>query len=475
MNHAEKAALIIEYLGGEENIARFWRCVTRLRFNLNEDDLAQLDKIKAIDGIVGINIQGDQTQVIIGGDVDNYYTEVEKLLGNGDKANSEAVEKPKTKQKLSVKYIFNLMIDTISGCFTPILPAIIGAGMLKGIIAILLLLNLVSQGSETLEVLNLIADAPFYFLPFLVVVSSANKFKVNTFLALWLSGCMLYPTIVNSFEAGAMNSISFFGLPVLIVNYTSSVIPIILGTYVLSHIYKFFDKRIPGMLTMIVVPMVTLLIVAPLQLIVLGPLASYASVYLEAGIAWLFGTNGMIAGGVFGFALAPIVITGMHYAFYPSVLQSIASSGFDYFFMPVGVVSNLAQGAATLAVMLKTKNKDLKVLAASTGITALFGVTEPAMYGVTLKNKKAFYFSLIGAGCGGAYVIGTGTVGFAFATPGIAALPLFIDPANSMNLVNVLIGCVISMGIAFTLTYLFALKDEDADREEELVLDPEKA
>lgn len=232
-----------------------------------------------------------------------------------------------------------------------------------------------------------------------------------------------------------------------------------MGTYFLSHIYNFFEKRIPTMLTMILVPMITLLIIAPLQLIALGPVASYASIYLERGIAWLFATNGTIAGAVFGFALAPIVITGMHYAFYPSVLQSIATSGFDYFFMPIGVVSNLSQAVATLAVMIKTRKKDTKVLAASTGITALFGVTEPAMYGVTLKNKRAFYFSLIGAGLGGAYVMNTNVIAFAFATPGIAALPLFIDAANSMNTIHILIGIAISMGTSFILTYFFAVKE----------------
>lgn len=455
MDNHELAKEIIRLAGGEKNIVQAWHCITRLRFNLSDDKKANLNEILNLKGVLGAQFQNGQFQVIIGSNVASVYAEVESELGHRSNLND-----PEQKNKESRKGIINLILDTISGIFTPILPAIVGAGMLKGFLALFVSLGWLSAESGEYAILSIIGNSAFYFLPFLLAVSSARKFKVNEFLALTLAGTLLYPTILDAFKAGQIDPIRFLSLPVSIVGYSESVIPIILGVWLLSYIYRLVDRFIPNVLKIIFTPMLVLMITVPLTLIFIGPLGNYAGVYLEQGISWLFAHSGPLAGIVLGATMPLIVMAGMHYAFFPGTLQSIGKLGYDVLLLPISLMTNIGQAGAALAVAFRSKDAKMRSIALSSGISALLGITEPALYGVTLKLKRPFYASVIGGAVGGGFITAVGLKCYGFAVPGLIALPLYLEPdGGTANLIYALIGITMSFAISFIVTLLLGFKD----------------
>ncbi|MFX3649927.1 MAG: beta-glucoside-specific PTS transporter subunit IIABC [Paenibacillus sp.] len=447
MNHRELSKEIIRLTGGQENITQAWHCITRLRFNVREQNKVQLEQIKALDGVLGAQFQNDQFQVVIGNQVAAVYEQIE------DQMKQSGVSKPETDAPRSKG--INAVLDTISGIFTPILPAIVGTGMLKGILALLVTLGVIQETSGEYQVLSSIANAAFYFLPFLLAVSSARKFKVNEYIALTLAGTLLYPTILNAYLANQLEPIRFLSLPVSIVNYTQSVIPIILGVWLLSYVHRWVDRFIPGPVKVIFTSMIVLVITVPILLIAIGPLGNYMGIYLEMGTSWLFAHSGPLTGIILGGLMPLIVMTGMHYAFFPGTLQNLSKLGYDVLLLPINLITNMSQAGAVTAVFLKTKDKKMKSIALSSGISALLGITEPALYGVTLKLKKPFYASLIGGAAGGGFITAVGLKCFGFAVPGLLSLPLYIGPNGGMsNFWYALIGIGISFSVSFVLTLL---------------------
>ncbi|MDT9717676.1 beta-glucoside-specific PTS transporter subunit IIABC [Paenibacillus sp. ClWae2A] len=447
MNHRELSKEIIQLTGGQGNISQAWHCITRLRFNVRDENKVQLEQIRALDGVLGAQFQGDQFQVVIGNKVAAVYEEIEDQLKQDGKPQPEAGA-PRSRG-------INAVLDTISGIFTPILPAIVGTGMLKGILALLVTLGVIQETSGEYQILSSVANAAFYFLPFLLAVSSARKFKVNEYIALTLAGTLLYPTILNAFLANQLEPIRFLSLPVSIVNYTQSVIPIILGVWLLSYVHRWVDRFIPGPVKVIFTSMIVLVITVPILLIAIGPLGNYIGIYLEMGTSWLFAHSGPLTGIVLGGLMPLIVMTGMHYAFFPGTLQNLSKLGYDVLLLPINLVTNMSQAGAVTAVFLKTKDKSMKSIALSSGISALLGITEPALYGVTLKLKKPFYASLIGGAAGGGFITAVGLKCFGFAVPGLLALPLYIGPGGGMaNFWYALIGIGISFTVSFILTLL---------------------
>lgn len=263
MNHRELSKEIIQLTGGQENITQAWHCITRLRFNVREQNKVQLEQIKALHGVLGAQFQNDQFQVVIGNQVAAVYEQIE------DQMKQSGISKPETDAPRSKG--INAVLDTISGIFTPILPAIVGTGMLKGILALLVTLGAIQEKSGEYQVLSSIANAAFYFLPFLLALSSARKFKVNEYIALTLAGTLLYPTMLNAYLANQLEPIRFLSLPVSIVNYTQSVIPIILGVWLLSYVHRWVDRFIPGPVKVIFTSMIVLVITVPILLIAIGP------------------------------------------------------------------------------------------------------------------------------------------------------------------------------------------------------------
>ncbi|MBY0116746.1 beta-glucoside-specific PTS transporter subunit IIABC [Paenibacillus xylanexedens] len=455
MNYRELSKEIIQLTGGQENITQAWHCITRLRFNVREQNKVQLEQIKALDGVLGAQFQNDQFQVVIGNQVAAVYEQIE------DQMKQSGISKPETDAPRSKG--INAVLDTISGIFTPILPAIVGTGMLKGILALLVTLGAIQEKSGEYQVLSSIANAAFYFLPFLLALSSARKFKVNEYIALTLAGTLLYPTMLNAYLANQLEPIRFLSLPVSIVNYTQSVIPIILGVWLLSYVHRWVDRFIPGPVKVIFTSMIVLVITVPILLIAIGPLGNYMGIYLEMGTSWLFAHSGPLTGIILGGFMPLIVMTGMHYAFFPGTLQNLSKLGYDVLLLPINLITNMSQAGAVTAVFLKTKDKRMKSIALSSGISALLGITEPALYGVTLKLKKPFYASLIGGAAGGGFITAVGLKCFGFAVPGLLSLPLYIGPNGGMsNFWYALIGIGISFSVSFVVTLLLKWDEPNA-------------
>ena len=430
MDNKKLAESIVKEIGGTENIERGWHCITRLRFNVVDKDEVELENIKKLEGVLGAQFKSGQFQVIIGNKVADVYKEVSQIIGEPS-TNLKRKDDTGPKEKVNViDYVF----DVISGVFTPILPAIVAGGLLKGVLVLLVTLNLMSDTGTNYQLLNFIADAPFYFLPFLLAYSTAKKFNTDVSIAIALAGVLLYPQIVEFANTGEITSIHFLGLPIPMYSYASSVIPILLGVILLSVVYRQIDKIVPKSLRIVFLPLLTLLITALLTLAFIAPLGRYVGIYIDSFFPNLFEIAGPIAGLLLGGFMPLIVITGMHYAFFPGSLISFERYGYDIIFVPMSLVANLAQAGATLGVILKTRNRKMKQLSISTFIPAIFGITEPTIYGVTMKLKKPFYASLVAGGLGGA-IYGFFTVkSTAFTLPGVTNIPSYIIPGTNSEL-----------------------------------------
>ncbi|GEN88946.1 beta-glucoside-specific PTS transporter subunit IIABC [Oceanobacillus sojae] len=457
MNQQKLAKDILSLVGGEENVGSVTHCYTRLRFNLKNNDLADKDKIESLDGVIRVQIQSGQFQVVIGNEVGKVYKELEKQGDFQSGENDETVQEEKKGN------IIGRFFEVIASIFTPIIPAIAGAGLVKGILGLVTTFNWAPADSDIVTVLNIVADAVFYFLPFFLAVSAARKFKTNEFIALALAGGLMYPTLIEGAKAiaeGGAEGLSLFGIPLPFINYSSTVIPIIISIWLLSYVHRWVDAIMPNALRVIFTPTIVLLIMIPFQLVAIGPLGSYLGIGLADGITWLFEHAGILAGGILGATRPLLVIVGMHYGLMPIAIQNIAVLGFDYL-VPVFLMANMGQAAAALAVFIKTKNKDLKTIAASSTVSAFLGITEPAMYGVNLRLKKPFIAALIGSGIGGAFITGFGVTASAFVLPGLTSLPVFSGP----KFIYLIIGLIITIAVTMVLTFLLGFKDMETKKE----------
>ena len=449
MNFERIAKEVLENVGGANNVANVTHCVTRLRFNLKDDYKADIDKIKKIKGVMGQVNKGGQFQVIIGNDVSDVYKELLKL-GNFKSSNNQEEEKG------AKKGIITSVFDTIAGIFTPIIPAIAGCGMLKAFLGLFVALGLISTETQTYYIFSFISDAAFFFMPLLLAYTAGIKFKTSPFLAMVIGGVLLHPSFSALVSAG--EPVSFLGLPVRLVNYSSSVIPIILIVWLMSYVEKLANKFIPKVLRLVFVPLIVITVTAPIGLIVIGPLGTVIGDVLASGIMFIDSkatwTLPLIMGG-----LTPlIVMTGMHYSLYPALFTQLATLGYQTL-MPGMLISNVCQGAAALCVSIKSKNSELKQLASSTGITALLGITEPAMYGVNLKLKKPLYAVLCGGALGGLYAGLTAVKGYTPSGSGLPGIAAYIGPEMS-NVVNILIACGIGFVATFIITWFIGFEDE---------------
>lgn len=452
------ASNVIKEIGGKENITESWHCVTRLRFNLKDKNIVKIESIKKISGVIGAQFSGNQFQVIIGNDVAKVYEEVSAQIGNLPQ-NSE-----NNNQK---EGLISKLMDTISGIFTPALPALVGTGLLKGFLALFIALGWMTDSSTLYSVLNMVSDCAFYFLPFLLAVSSARKFKTNEYLALCIAGGMLYPTMTEGYNAllngGEVASMQLFGiLPIPFLAYSSSVIPIILAVWCLKYVYNFVKKIMPAVLTTMFTPMLTLLIVIPLTLVIFGPIGTYAGALLSGVLLWLFENVGILAGALVGACYPLLVMTGMHWALMPIMLTSFTDLGYDASMAPAMLAATFAMAGATFGVFFKTKNTEMKQLSLSSGISALLGITEPAMYGVTLKLRKPFYGAMVGGAISGLIMNVFQIKNYGMSMPGLIALAGYVDKNNEMNIIVAIIGSAIAFLVAAVCTYLIGFTEEES-------------
>ena len=460
-NHLSKT--ILKNVGGEENILDVYHCITRLRFHLKDSSKVNEKEITDSEGIAGAQFKGSEFQVIIGNDVKNVYENfVSHMKDFGRQDGEVSTEKTNIMTKL---------MDTLAGVFVPVLPAITSAGMVKSVLALLLAVRAISSESDIYQLFNILSDAAFYFLPFLLAVTSARKFKTNEFLALTVAGSLMYPTIMTGAADGG--GLHVFGLTIPFINYAASIIPIVLSVWLLSKVYRFIDKRTPETVRLLIAPMLSLFIIVPISLGLLAPLGNYAGYYLAGFLTWIFAVSGPVAGLILGATIPLIVMTGMHYVVNPIVLQNLNQLGYD-FIAPLFFLCNIAQAGATLAVFTKAKDKKLKSLALSTGISAIFGITEPAMYGVNIREKRPFFASLIAGGIGGFVATMFGVKVYAFVMPGITGIPAYITQGgDNRNIVVILLSLLITFASSFGLT-LILWKEKKINIKEEPQTVPEE-
>jgi PTS system beta-glucosides-specific IIC component len=313
---------------------------------------------------------------------------------------------------------------------------------------------------QTYYFLNFIGDAPLYFLPIMLAYTAATKFKCNQFIAVAIAGAMIHPQytklITDPFN---IHFTKFLGIPVTLATYSSSVIPVLLTVWILSHVENVLERSIPKLLKFFLKPLLSILIVAPIAFIVLGPIGFVAGTGISTGLNAISSFAPWLVPTVVGIIFPLMVTTGMHYGLVPFMIQSYASFGYETIATPGNAPSNIAQGAAALCVALKTKNKNLKQIAFSSGVTAVLGVTEPALFGVTLKVKRALYAVMIGGGIGGFYSGITGVKGYAFCSPGLLSLPAFIGPDGWMNLINTCIAMAIAFVVTFVILWFWGFED----------------
>ncbi|WP_233959300.1 beta-glucoside-specific PTS transporter subunit IIABC [Pectobacterium versatile] len=450
MDYQKLGVDILALSGGKQNVSKLTHCATRLRFEFNDSHAVQAEAIAKLPGVISVVDRGGQFQVVIGNDVQVTYRAILNEIGE---MNSKRNAGNKQQKKGG---IFTQIISVISTTFTPVIPAITGAGMIKALLAILKLTGLISADSTTYRLLDTISDAAFFFLPVLLAYGASIKFACNPILAMTIAGALLHPNLAQLLASGG--PISFIGIPVRLADYAGSVLPIILTVWIMSYIERFAEKVSPSMITFFTKPMIVLLFTAPLALVVIGPFGIFLNDLVASGAAIIDGKASWLIPMLMGGLQPFLVITGTAWAMTPIATSQLTRNGFEMINGPGMLASNIAQGAATLCVAFKTKNKNLKQLASSAGFTALLGITEPSLYGVTLKLKKPLIAAMIGGGCAGIYAGLAGLVRYAFVSPGLAALPAFIGE-NPMNIVHALITCAIAIVVTFALTWIMGFDD----------------
>lgn len=452
MNVKAVAEQVLKEIGGLDNIKHLTHCVTRLRFTLNSMENVNEENIKNITGVLGVVNKGGQYQVVIGSEVARVYSEIMKL-GNFESKKTQSKEDEKNEDK---KGRLNTLLDTIAGIFAPIMPIIAGAGMIKALLSILTLFNLIDKSGNVYYFLNFIADSSYYFLPIFLAATAAKKFNCNMHMAMLMGAILLHPNFIALKETG--DFVKVLGIPIKMVTYSSSVIPIILIVFVLSYIEKFVEKITPSMIKFIAKPLLTILIMVPISMVALGPLGGFIGdalvnvlLSIESIAPWILPT-------VIGAFMPFLVMTGMHYSLLPAYVNSLSTLGYESIIGPGNLPSNIAQGAAALCVAVKTKDKDLKQLSISTGVTALLGVTEPALFGVNLRLKKPLIATTIGGGLGGLYAGLTGVLRFGGGGAGLAAIGLYVGE-DPMNVINALISAAITFVVTFAILWYIGFED----------------
>ena len=457
MNYKQLGNDIIQNIGGIDNIKQLTHCATRLRLEFYDMNKVNTKKIESLNGVISVVEKGGQYQIVIGNEVQTVFRAIQSQMKDVPSTSHEEAEEEKGS-------VVNRIISVISTTFTPVIPALIGGGMIKAVLSILVLFNLVNEASSTYEIINFISDAPFYFMPVLLAYGASQKFKTSPIMAMTMACALLHPTWSELVSAG--EPLTFFGAPVVLVDYASSVIPIILSVWIMSYVEKFAEKYSPSIIKFFLKPLLVMFISVPIALIIVGPLGNLlndlvqsGANYLNAHVSWLIP---MLMGAFQPF----LTLTGTAWAMTPIATSQISTLGYEIVNGPGMLASNIAQGGATLAVALKAKDENLKSLASSSGFTAVMGITEPCLYGVLLKLKRPFVASMIGGAAGGIYAGITGLVRYAFVSPGLTAIPAFIGK-NPMNVVHAIVTIIISFIVGFVASWILGFKEDESQEEVE--------
>ena len=424
------AKSIVEFVGGKENVSDVYHCQTRLRFKLADEGKADPKKLEDLDGVTKVLINAGVFQVVIGTHVADVFEEIEKFVDIKKASGGEEPEEEK-------KNFLEALIDFIAGSFQPIIPALSGAGMVKAVLALLMVFGVITAESQTYYLLNMFADGVFYFLPILLAVTEAQKLKCNPVLAAGVAAMLLHPNWSALVEAG--DPVRFFGvIPFTLATYTSSVIPIVLIVFVQSYVEKWLNKHVPKSVNLDFVPMLTYLIMGTLAFSVLGPIGAIVGDYLADFFNFLSTNASWAPALIIGGFLPIMVMFGIHNGVAPLGVLQMSNLGYDSIFGPGCVCSNMAQATAALVVALRTKDKKTKQTAASGSITAYMGITEPALYGINLPKKYPLISAMIGGGLGGLYAGITHTHRFATGSSGLPAVLLYIGDNTMSFFINII-------------------------------------
>lgn len=453
-NYEALAKEILSLVGGKDNIASVLHCYIRLRINCKDTSIVSLDELKKLD-VLGAQFTGDQLQIIIGNEVNEVYDAFLLLTGfHREETVNENLDQNLVKKKLTVKGVFSGIVDAIVACVIPLIPILIGSGILKAIVLIIQQFGWLPADSPSLTTISFVADAAFYFLPVFIGFFAAKKFGANLALGAMLGASLIHPTFVSMVTAGDAGSI--FGLPIYAASYSSTIVPAILSVWIMSYVEKFISKHSPKSIRTILEPSLTLIIMIPLAFCLLAPLGAMLSNGFAQLLTWFYGMFGPIAVAAFAALVPWVVMLGMHIGTTAISVATIAQTGIDAFMMPGFFISNFTQGAACLAVAIKAKSTELRSFAYSCAFSNIVpGISEPGMYGITLRYKTPMYGAMIGAAAGGLYFGLMGTGALQFLPPNIFAFVGYMgEGALANNLINAVIGVLIAMVVAFIATMI---------------------
>lgn len=443
MDYKLTAQEVLRKIGGDKNVSQLEHCATRLRFTLIDSTIVDKEDLKKTPGVMGVVGIGQQCQVIIGNSVVEVYDELLKLgtfNGSAPKGNG-----PKEKVKMDA-----LILDFIVAIFQPLIPAIAGAGILKAMLSLFLFFGWLNNTGDTYKVIAQIADAALYFLPVLVAYTTASKLKVNKLVAVACVGSLIIPGMTTLISGG----ITIFGFAIPSVSYAYQVFPAILCVLFYAWMERLWTKLSPKPIRVFFVPLMCLVITMPVTLLILGPIGYQIGSVFTSIILSLHSTFGFIAVGLLAAVLPFMVAAGMQKAFAPYAVGSITTVGYEILYLSASLAHNIAESGACFAVAVKTKDKELRSTAFSAGLSAFFGITEPALYGVTVQNKKVMAGVMIGGGIGGIITGLFQVKAFVAMGPGLAGMAMFVDPDNAMNIVYAFIGFFVSLFASFVATIL---------------------
>lgn len=449
---------LIQALGGKENLAQATHCATRLRVTTRDKSKIDEAALKAIPGVLGVVNNGTQTQIIIGAEVNNVYKDFIAQAGVDEEAPIDENLDLKDELKNKKGKLLTRFFETVAAIFNPIVPALAGCGFLSALICIFMALGFDSS-APTFKTIIAISMAIFTFLPFLLAASAAKVFKMNMFVAMTICAGMMSSTW-SGLIADGVSSYSFLGIPFRVINYSSSVLPVVFAVLVASYIERFLDKIIPGALKIILVPALTILIATPVTLITVGPLTYWLGEELAIGVNWLFENGGVFSGIVYGGIYSSMVLLGIHHGMVPVLTQMLTAQGFNYV-SPTSGAANIGQAGAAFGVWIKSHDKNQKANALSACIAACTGITEPVVYGVTVPLGKPFLFAGIGGAVGGGFAAALHLKSFAMGGPSFLSFGMFTGGENPfLNCALVMAGFVIAFIVAAMLTVLFWNPDE---------------
>lgn len=461
IDYRKTANELVKELGGDDNIVNVAHCATRLRFVLKDESVVNADKVSKIQGVITTVQAGGQFQVVIGNHVKDAYNYVTELV------HVDENQKMDTKQKVGV---MSRIVDIISSIFAPFLYTLAACGILQGILGVLVALNAIDTTGGTYQILNFISWTAFTFLPVMISVTAAKKFGVNTYIAIVIACALVCPDYIAMVNAGA--PVYFLGIRVQLLSYTSSVIPIILAIWIASYVQNFFEKILPLVVRNLFTPMFTIAIMVPLTLLAFGPIGNTIGGAIGDAYNTLYNLSPIVAGIIVGGLWEVLVIFGVHWGITPVTVGNYSNLGYDTFTgMQASAV--FSQAGAALGVFLKTKDKEMKGVSASAALTGLFGITEPAIYGVNLRLKKPMICGCIAGAVGGAIAGGFHAVSWGYNMPGIATLPAYFKVGHMTQFIGLLLSVVVSFVLGIVLTYIVGFEDTNSSEDGETIVDAE--